>query len=477
MIERCAERLLRRPDIAPIKKVMDTNFVLNSTKGKLISENFDYEFSGISTDSRTIVESQLFVALKGENYDGHKFICDAIDRGAAGVILEDVCLKSKPRGKLYVKVDSTLDSLGDLAKSFRESFENLRVIAITGSNGKTTTKEMVSAVIGQKYDVLKNTGNFNNLIGLPQTLFNLEDKNEVAVLELGMNRFGEIRRLAEICSPQIGVITNIGKAHIGNLGGIDGVKKAKSELVERFGAEQTFIVNKDDAMILDIAANTGCKKITYSLHGDADVRALNIERDGLSSRLFTLAIGSKKRSIRLNNIGLHNVSNALCASACGVAMGLALDEIASGLEKFEFPSMRLEIIDSAHGFKIINDCYNASPDSMKNAIDELSELKSEFKKIAVLGDMLELGKDAEKEHELLGEYIAKSNIDYLFTYGDLGKLIAKGAKRSVNASCYHDHKSIADQIMQVAKKGDVVLIKGSRGIKMEKVIKFIEPQE
>jgi len=154
MIERCAERLLRRPDIAPIKKVMDTNFVLNSTKGKLISENFDYEFSGISTDSRTIVESQLFVALKGENYDGHKFICDAIDRGAAGVILEDVCLKSKPRGKLYVKVDSTLDSLGDLAKSFRESFENLRVIAITGSNGKTTTKEMVSAVIGQKYDVL-----------------------------------------------------------------------------------------------------------------------------------------------------------------------------------------------------------------------------------------------------------------------------------------------------------------------------------
>jgi len=456
---------------------MDTNFVLNSTRGELISENFDYKFSGISTDSRTIKKNQLFVALKGENYDGHRFICDAIDRGAAGVILQDECLEPKPLNKLYVKVDSTLDSLGDLAKRWREGFENLRVIAITGSNGKTTTKEMVSSIVGEKFSVLKNTGNLNNLIGLPQTIFNLEDNYEVAVLELGMNQFGEIKRLAEICSPDIGVITNIGKAHIGNLGGIKGVKKAKSELVEDFGSGQTFIVNKDDPMILNIAENIVCKKISYSLYKNADVQAFNIERDGLVSMLFTLGIDNQQRPVRLNNIGIHNVSNALCASACGVAMGLTIDEIASGLEKLKFPDMRLEVVDCSYGFKIINDCYNANPDSMKNAIDELAELKGKFNKIAVLGDMLELGEEAEKEHELLGEYVADSNIDYLFTYGELGKLIFSGAKGSVKSKYFDDYKSIADQIVKIAQPGDVVLIKGSRGMEMEKIIKNIELQE
>ncbi|NIP39536.1 MAG: UDP-N-acetylmuramoyl-tripeptide--D-alanyl-D-alanine ligase, partial [Candidatus Dadabacteria bacterium] len=357
--------------------MIDTNFILNSTKGQLVSENIDFKFSGISTDSRTIEKDQLFVALKGENFDGHKFICDAITRGAAGVILEDLCEKPKPGKKLYVKVDSTLKSLGSLAKNWRESFSDLKVVAITGSNGKTTTKEMVSALAAKKYNVLKNTGNFNNLIGLPLTLFNLTEENEVAVLELGMNQFGEISRLAEICSPDIGIITNIGKAHIGNLGGIEGVKKAKGELVENFGPDQIFIVNNDDPRVVEIASKVNCKKITYSLKSNADIRAFNIERDGLCSTRFTLRIADKDKTVRLNNIGIHNVANALCASACGTALGLTLDEIASALQNFEFPKMRLEIIDSEHGFKIINDCYNANPDSMKNAITELCEYKGD----------------------------------------------------------------------------------------------------
>ena len=186
--------------------MIDTNFILESTKGKLVSEKMDFEFSGVSTDSRTVEENQLFIALKGDNYDGHNFICDAVNRGASGVVLEDLCEKPKPPQKLYVKVDSTLASLGDLAKSWRESFKDLKVIAITGSNGKTTTKEMVSAVVSEKYNVLKNKGNFNNLSGLPLTLFDLKQENEVSVLELGMNQFGEISRLAEIFSPDIGLM-------------------------------------------------------------------------------------------------------------------------------------------------------------------------------------------------------------------------------------------------------------------------------
>ncbi len=292
-----------------------------------------------------------------------------------------------------------------------------------------------------------------------------------------MNQFGEISRLAEICRPDIGIITNIGKAHIGNLGGLQGVKKAKGELVEKFNAEQTFIVNNDDPMVLGIAENINCKKITYSLKENADVRAADIERNGLESLQFNLLIDGEKRAVRLNNIGLHNVSNALCAGACGAAMGLTIDEIAAGLKKFEFPTMRLEIIDSVHGFRIINDCYNANPDSMKSAVDELSALEGGFNKIAVLGDMLELGDKEVKEHELLGRYIAASNIDYLFTYGQLGKLIFKGAEGKIEGNSFDGYGAIADRIKSVAKKGDVVLIKGSRGMKMENIINLIGGKE
>lgn len=457
--------------------MLDTKFILKSTNGELMSEGVDMEFSGISTDSRTIEKGQLFVALKGENYDGHKFICDAINRGAAGVVAEQLCDKSKPANKLYIRVGSTLNSLGNLAKSWREGFENLKVIAITGSNGKTTTKEMVSAVVSKKYNVHKNTGNFNNLIGLPLTIFNLQPENQVAVLELGMNQFGEIKRLSEICSPDVGIITNIGKAHIGNLGGIEGVKLAKGELVENFNSEQTFIVNKDDPRVLDIAAGARCKKITYSLSGDVDVQATDINTDGLSSTYFTLKIGDKTNLVRLKNIGLHNVSNALCAASAGVIMGIDIEQIADALEKFEFPKMRLEIINTSDGLRIINDCYNANPDSMKNAINILAELNGDFNRIAVLGDMLELGEDAEKEHKELGKHIASAGIDYLFTYGQLGETIHYGTKGSVMGGSFNDHKIIADQIKHVAKKGDVILIKGSRGMKMENILRHLGVQE
>ncbi len=457
--------------------MLDTKFILNSTNGQLMSEDVDMEFSGISTDSRSIQKGQLFVALKGETYDGHKFICDAINKGAAGVVAEQLCDKPKPNNKLYVRVNSTLSSLGNLAKSWRDGFENLKVIAITGSNGKTTTKEMVSAVISKKYNVHKNTGNFNNLIGLPLTIFNLQPENEVAVLELGMNQFGEIKRLSEICSPDIGIITNIGKAHIGNLGGIEGVKQAKGELVENFNSEQTFIVNKDDPRVLDIAEGTRCKKITYSLSGDADVQAVDINTDGLSSTYFTLKIGDNTNLIRLKNIGLHNVSNALCAASAGVIMDIDIEQIADALENFEFPKMRLEIINTSDGIRIINDCYNANPDSMKNAINILAQLNGDFNRIAVLGDMLELGEDAEKEHKELGKHIASVGIDYLFTYGQLGENIHYGTKGSVMGGSFYDHKIIAEQIRHVAKKGDVILIKGSRGMKMENILKHLEVQE
>lgn len=452
--------------------MMNARFVIDSTNGKLLSGSAGREFAGVCTDSRIIGSGELFVALRGENHDGHKFICDAIKGGAAGVLSEDECAKNKSSDSPYIKVESTLDSLGDLAKCYRESFAGLKVIAITGSNGKTTTKEMISYVLACGFNVHKNTGNFNNLIGLPLTIFKLRQEHEAAVLELGMNQFGEIRRLAEICSPDIGVITNIGKAHIGNLGGIDGVKKAKGELVENFGPQKTFIVNADDPRVVDIASKLDCKNITYSLKGGADVTAEEIQRQGMDAIRFTLCVGGKRKDLKLQNIGIHNVSNALCAAACGVAMNIGIGDIADALSSFEFPKMRLQILDAPQGFKVINDCYNANPDSMKNAVDELSEF-SGVKKIAVLADMLELGDDAEKEHELIGSHIAAKNINYLFTYGALGKHIYKGAGGKVAGGAFDDYGEIAEKIIKTAGPGDIVLVKGSRGMKMENLIKFI----
>jgi UDP-N-acetylmuramoyl-tripeptide--D-alanyl-D-alanine ligase len=451
--------------------MLGLDFVLKSTKGMLISGRKAGEFSGVSTDSRKVSAGEIFFAIKGDNYDGHQFVDEALRKGAAGAVIENGS-NAHNDGKLLIRVPSTVKALGDLASEWRKSFPGLKLAAITGSNGKTTTKEMASSIVSLKYETLKNTGNFNNLIGLPLTLFGLDGSYKAAVVEIGMNDFGEIRRLAEIAQPDTGAITNIGRAHLEKLGGLEGVAKAKGELVEGFSGDRVFVVNADDPYIDKISRNVKCRKIIYGVKtGGTDLTAKDIERDGFSGITFHMTADGKDFPVRINGIGMHNVMNALCASGIALSFGCGKEEICEGLLRFHPSYMRLELLDSPSGFRVINDTYNANPDSMRSAIDELKRLKGNGRAIAVLGDMLELGESSEGEHVGLGEYLSASDVDFVIACGKFGQSLLKGT--GVNTKCLFasSHEEAANAVSEIARPGDLVLVKGSRGMRMEEVTK------
>ena len=452
--------------------MIELDFLLESTGGKLISGPDKKSFSSVTTDSRRIKKDELFFALKGPSFDGHDFVNEAIEKGAAGAVVEEFPPNPDFNGNIsIIKVGSTYKALGDLANSWRKSFKKLKVICITGSNGKTTTKEMTDNILSIKYSVLKNSGNFNNNIGLPLTLLRLKDTHDVCVAEVGMNDFGEIRELARIADPDIGAITNIGRAHLEKLGDLAGVAKAKSELVENFGKNNIFIVNNDDPYIREIDKRTDCVKIKFGINStDVDVFANNIRTEGLESISFDLITGDKSLNTRIRGIGKHNVYNALCASAISLSMGLSPEEIQAGLERYTPAYMRLEIIESPQGYKIINDTYNANPDSVSSALEELSSLKNNSRAIAILGDMLELGSNSAIEHRNIGKLINDLEIDYTICLGEFAKCIKEGIRKKDNVSHVRTHQEAAGLIKQIASKGDLILIKGSRGMKMEKII-------
>lgn len=451
--------------------MLGLDFVLNSTSGKLVSGGSGITFSGVSTDSRNVSPGEIFFALRGENFDGHEYVDEAMKKGAAGAVIEGNSVAQDGR-KLLIRVPSTLRALGDLACEWRKSFPELKLAAITGSNGKTTTKEMAWSVVSRKYKTLRNTGNFNNLIGLPLTLFKLDGSYEAAVVELGMNDFGEIRRLAEIAHPDTGAITNIGRAHLEKLGGIEGVARAKGELVEGFTGENVFVVNADDPRTVEIARKTDCKKITYGIKsGGADISAKDIRQDGFSGIDFLMTTGSGQIPIRIKGIGMHNVMNALCASGIALSLGCGMDEILEGLGSFTPGYMRLEVLESPSGFRVINDTYNANPDSMRSAIDELMSHKGAGGAIAVLGDMLELGEKSESEHYGLGEYLSASGVDYVIACGNFGRAMLEGAGEGSNGFYASSIDEAAKIVNEIARPGDLVLVKGSRGMRMEEVTK------
>ncbi len=449
--------------------MLELSWILNSVNGKLFSKSENVTFSGVSTDSRRIREGELFFALRGVNSDGHDFVLEALERGAKGAVIERPI--SSLNGKVVIYVSSTLRALGDLASAWRRAFQNLRLAAITGSNGKTTTKEMASAMLSLRFSVLKNSGNLNNLIGVPLTLLKLSEGHNAAVVELGMNDFGEIKRLAEIALPDIGTITNVGKAHLEKLGGIEGVAKAKGELVEKFTEANTFVINMDDPWVQKIAEGTRCQKITFGVnsHG-SQISAKEIESINLSAIRFRMIVEGKEFPVRIRGIGLHNVMNALCAAGVALSFGCGIDEIQAGLERFTPAYMRLEVMDTPHGFKIINDTYNANPDSMRRGIEELVRLKGGAKAIAVLGSMLELGSASESEHRSLGEFLSESNVDFVITYGTYGKHILERGLGRVKGTFAETHEEAAAILIRIAKPGDLVLVKGSRGMRMENVI-------
>jgi UDP-N-acetylmuramoyl-tripeptide--D-alanyl-D-alanine ligase len=438
--------------------------------GILISKSREATFSGVSTDSRRIRQDELFFALRGSNFDGHDFVMDALEKGAKGAVIERLPF-STPNGKVLIKVSSTLRSLGDLAKAWRKSFD-LKLAAITGSNGKTTTKEMASSILSLRFSVLKNSGNLNNLIGLPLTLLKLRENHNAAVVELGMNDFGEIRRLSEIALPDIGAITNIGRAHLEKLGGIEGVAQAKAELVQGFAEHNTFIMNMNDPWVKKIGEPIKCHKIAFGIDTpQTHISARDIETVDVSAVRFKLIVGGEESPIRIRGIGLHNVMNALCAAGIALAFGCNADEIQAGLERFTPAYMRLEVMDTPLGFKIINDTYNANPESMRRGIEELIRLKGSGRAIAVLGDMLELGTASEAEHRSLGEFIFESKVDFVIAYGEYARYVLEGLSGRVRGISAETHEEATSILVNFAKEGDSVLIKGSRGMQMENVVK------
>lgn len=450
---------------------------LGIVDGKLLQGNSAKVFRGVSINSRTIKKEELFVCIKGEKFDGHNFLGDAINKGAAGIILsnpghfsED--LIAGENSPFVIQTQDTLRSLQDLASYQRTRFP-FQVVGVTGTNGKSTTKEMIASILETKYKTLKTQGNLNNHIGLPLTLLARKPEHEVGVLEMGMSAAGEIKRLAEIAKPDIGVITNISAGHLEQLKTVKDVQAAKGELFDSLSNEGTAIVNADDPLVLELAKSLSTKKITYGIERPADVQANNIENKGSRGFTFTAKIFNQTISVNLSQIGYCNIYNALAALATGHSLGISGQNMNRGLENYQQIPQRNEQIHY-EGVTLINDAYNANPESMREALKTLSEFNTSGKRFLVIGDMLELGPLSESAHHEIGESIALSNIDHLVTVGPLASLVAEsaeaGARQQLKIGKFNQHAEAVSYLLKNAKKGDCLLIKGSRGAKMENVI-------
>lgn len=450
--------------------------VLHATGGRLVCGNKEARFEAISTDSRTAKPGDLFVAIAGQKHDGHNFLQEAFDRGALGVMVaEDYISKKSPAPKgekhCWIAVPDTLRALGDLAAFAREQ-SNVSVVAITGTNGKTTTKEMTASVLGQAFNVLKTPGNFNNLVGLPLTLFGLNGSHEWAVLEVAMNRPGEIRRLAEIAKPDLGVITNIEAGHLEGVKDIDGVMEAKGELLEGLGQDGAAVLNIDDQRVCRLAERFGGRVVSFGIDSSAEVSGTPVSQT-ISGSSFDLSWYDESIRVSLKIPGKAAIYNALAAAAVGYRMDLSIEQVKKGLECAVPLPGRMEISTLPGGIHLINDTYNANPGSMAAAIETLCSLKGSGRGIIVAGDMMELGRHAQTAHKHIGILIARAGTAGLYAAGEFADAVAEGA---VGAGM--DHKKIfvgtRDQIVEVLKErlgpGDWVLVKGSRLAAMDKVV-------
>lgn len=441
--------------------------ILTATGGKLAGQEYQKSFTGVSTDTRTLKPGSLFIALKGEKFDGHDYIVRAVDSGAAGVVIgkKDVYV---PERTTAILVDDPLSAYQRLARFHRQRF-SIPVVAITGSNGKTTTKDMVAAVLSSRMKVLKTEANYNNDVGLPLTLLNINKQHEVAVVEMGMRALGEIRRLAEVALPTIGVVTNVGETHIEILGSVENIATAKGELVEIVGNDGLVILNADNPFVRAMEKKTSARLVFFGFEGGADVRAENLVA---SDRQISFECVSQKGTfpVVVPAPGKHNAYNALAAIAVGLELGLSPAEINSGLESFLPSAMRLHV-ETFGDYTVINDAYNASPMSMAAAAETLAYI-AKGRKIAVLGDMLELGDVAVDAHRRVGEKLAEEGIQVVVTVGKLAKYIAEAALDSgvdVTVAC-QTHDEAQEALRKLMRPGDTILIKGSRGMKMETIL-------
>ena len=443
--------------------------IIEATGGKLLSGDSSITVAEISTNSRKISNDCLFLALKGERFDGNDFIADAFENGAVAV-LTDRDPGNIP-GKSLVKVGDTLKALHDIASYIRDRFA-IPFIGITGSVGKTSTKEMIACALGAKYNVLKNEGNYNNEIGVPLTIFRLEPGHEAAVIEMGMSGFGEIRALTRFVRPQVGIITNIGMSHIEKLGSRQDILRAKLELLEGLQPDGLLILNGDDVLLSGVKGLLDVRTVSYGLEESADYQAYNIRSRGEKGIDFNIVLDGKEHTVHVPAPGVHNVYNALAALAAGRELHIPAETLIGGIAGYSPGNMRLNIIKSS-GLTIINDAYNASPQSVKAAIDVLNEIEAN-RRIAVLGDMLELGSWSTDAHKETGEYAAGSSTDLIITVGEAAAHIADGAieaglPRSGIAVLANNDEAVR-YLRNIIRQGDAILVKGSRGMMMEEIV-------
>jgi UDP-N-acetylmuramoyl-tripeptide--D-alanyl-D-alanine ligase len=448
--------------------------IARATGGDLFG-NGEGVVSGVSTDSRRAKAGELFVALRGERYDGHDFIAATAARGVRAFLLRSGWRESNavPAGATVVAVKDTLRALGDLAAYHRSGFD-IPVVGVTGSNGKTTVKEMLASILALTGPGLKTAGNLNNLVGLPQMLLELNPSHRWAVLEMGMSEPGEIDRLAAIVAPGVGVITNAFPAHLESMGSVEAVAAAKGELFLRLKPGGCAVYNADDPLISSLPSPARVERLSFGLHG-ADVSASEIVSQGRQGQTFSLSLPGKEIRVRLNALGLHNIANALAAAAAATALGVPPGLIGKGLEQFAPYAKRFHL-EELGGIVLIDDSYNANPASMAAALVTLSEIREECRAIAVLGDMLELGSGSGEAHLELGR-LAASCVERLYVLGEMAEMVAQGARQGglphgqVLVAAGHE-EILADLRMAVAA-GDFILVKGSRGMAMDTIAEGI----
>lgn len=434
------------------------------------AENLEKEIAGIAIDSRKIEAGWLFAATVGERVDGHSFIEGCYEKGCL------CCLGEKApvwEDRSYIHVTSTFQALKDIAEYYRSTL-SIPVVGITGSVGKTSTKEMIASVLGVKYNTLKTAGNFNNEVGLPLTVFNIREEHEAAVLEMGISDFGEMHRLSKIARPNLCVITNVGFCHLEFLGDRDGVLRAKSEIFDFAAEGAKAIVNGDDDKLCTLKNRADLDCTTFGMDAFNDVYAKSVENLGMEGLKCEFSTPAGDFSAHIHIPGMHMVYNALAGTCVGLACGLTLEEIKSGIENAQTISGRNNIIHTEN-YVVMDDCYNANPVSMKASLDVLSSALG--RKVAILGDMGELGADEKALHYGVGTHAAKKQIDLLLCVGNLAEEILKGSKAEnpeMNALLFQTKEELLEKLPELLNKGDSILVKASHFMQFEKIVKTLE---
>ena len=466
--------------------VFTVNELLSATGGCLLAGSPSVPASRLSIDSRTVKPGEFFVAIRGHQFDGHAFVAEAFRKGATGALVQRGHRSSFPRARrrpvpVVVGVDDTVRAFQDLAGFHRRRFA-IPVIAISGSNGKTTTTQMIASILWQEFRLTQTQGNRNNHIGVPLMLLRLTRRHQVAVLEMGISQGGELTQLCRIARPTIGVLTNIGHAHLAGLKRLDGVARAKGELVASLPSDGIAVLNADDAYFPFLRSVANGRIVSFGFSTGADVRIHNLRPTRSHAWTFALHRPGYRRSVgvRLQALGRHNVINAAAASAVGFAMGVKPTAVRHGLANFHPVAMRMEIVEW-NNVTMLNDTYNANPASMGVAIEALGDMHGKGRRIAVLGDMLELGRASKAAHENIGALVVRHRIHVLIVCGSMGMHVAAGA---VRAGMCRDHivvtcdapgmgyPSVTACLADCLVAGDMVLVKGSRAMRMECIVEW-----